>query len=220
VRRVTAQPIIDPQASMLLGIASAVVGVPDLAKSLSTTALSGLRSQGRLRSLVSALEVQGWSAVYMADANVAVPALDEAARLALGTGRPRMYHMAVASQAMLTALRGERERARDLAAQAEEMSLPDALRPVMATVETTRGLAALGDGVPAKRSDIWRARTTPPTRPSIQHSAATTWGRSPMPPREVATSPRPGSCSWRWRRWRARRPRPRCMPGCAWPKRC
>ncbi|WP_329427190.1 AAA family ATPase [Streptosporangium sp. NBC_01495] len=145
LRRMSSQPIVDPQAARLLGSAAVLVGALDLAESLSAAALTGLRSQGRLQLLARALGAQAWSAVLLVNLDVAIPAVYEAARLARETGQPLMYGTAVSTEALLAALRGEGERARTLAAEAEGLSLAAGVRPVLATVQAARGLAALGE---------------------------------------------------------------------------
>ncbi|WP_062344784.1 ATP-binding protein [Herbidospora yilanensis] len=146
LRKLAAEPVIDPKAARLLGSAAVIVGAFEQVETFSAAALPGLRAQGRLYLLTRSLAQQAWSAVLRTNLNVAIPAAEEAARLALETDQPQMYGTAVSTQAMLAALRGEPGQARELAARAEAMSVAAGVRPVLATVQMARGLAALGEG--------------------------------------------------------------------------
>ncbi|MEV0829285.1 ATP-binding protein [Nonomuraea rubra] len=136
----------DPEVDRYLGSAALQVGAFDLAGRLSAAAAPGLRAQGRLGLLPRALAVQSWSLARLGDLATAVPAAEEAARLAEETGQPFMYGLATAVQAEIAALRGENEQARVLADQAERAALPAGARPVLATVQLARGLAAMSEG--------------------------------------------------------------------------
>jgi DNA-binding CsgD family transcriptional regulator len=140
------QPSGDPQAERLLGTAAVLAGALDLAVRLSAASVSGLRTQGRLGLLARALGAQAWSAGRLADLNVAIPAPEEASRLARETTQPFLHAMVRASEAEIAALRGDYDRADALASEAERVSLAAGARPVLATVQVARGLAALSDG--------------------------------------------------------------------------
>ncbi|GAA0421836.1 LuxR family transcriptional regulator [Acrocarpospora corrugata] len=169
LRQVTAQPVVDPQTARLLGTAAVLVGELDLAERLSAAALSGLRSQGRLQLLARALSARAWSAVLLVNLDVAIPAVHEATMLARETGQPLMYGTALATDAMLAALRGELDRARALATEAEKLSLTAGVRPVLATVQAARGLAALAEGHFAEAYDQF-ARMHDPADLSYHHA--------------------------------------------------
>src|SRR4051812_11289536 len=140
------QPSGDPQVERLLGTAALLVGAFDLAVRLSAASVSGLRTQGRLGLLARALGAQAWSAGRLADLSVAIPAAEEASRLAQETTQPFLHAMVRASEAEIAALRGDYDRAHVLASEAERVSLAAGARPVLATVQAARGLAALSDG--------------------------------------------------------------------------
>ena len=129
-----------------LANAAILVGTFDVAVGFCTTAIGELRQQGRLGLLARHLATQAWSAAHLGDLSVAIPAAEEAARLSRETMQPIMYATARATQAMLAALRGDEDRAAALAAEAEQAAVPVAARPVLATVQHARGLAALGRG--------------------------------------------------------------------------
>ncbi|MGV9770978.1 ATP-binding protein [Streptosporangium sp. NPDC003464] len=136
----------DPEVDRYLGSAALQVGAFDLAARFSAAAAPGLRAQGRLGLLPRALAVQAWSRARLGDLATAVPVAAEAAKFAQETGQPFMYGLATAVQAEIAALRGDHESARTLADEAERVALPAGARPVLATVQLTRGLAALSEG--------------------------------------------------------------------------
>ncbi|WIY06459.1 AAA family ATPase [Amycolatopsis mongoliensis] len=136
----------DPEVDRYLGSAALQVGAFDLAARFSAAAAPGLRAQGRLGPLPRALAVQAWSRVRLGDLAAAVPVAAEAARFARETGQPFMYGLATAVQAEIAALRGEHRQAKTLADEAERAGLAAGARPVLATVQLTRGLTALSEG--------------------------------------------------------------------------
>lgn len=133
------------QAARLLGSSALMVGAFDLSEEFCALSLPRLRVQGRLSHLSRDLGAQAWSAARLADLGVAISASAEAARLAQETSLPLMHAMAEASGAVVAALRGDQERVEGLAAAAEQVALPIGARPVLATVQLARGLAALGE---------------------------------------------------------------------------
>ncbi|MDP4501633.1 ATP-binding protein [Nonomuraea turcica] len=136
----------EPETYRYLGSAALQVGAFDLAARFSETAAPGLRAQGRLGLLPRALAVQAWSLTRLGDLATALPAAAEAAKLARETGQPFMYGLAIAVQAEIAALKGDHGRAGTLADEAERVALPAGARPVLATVQLARGLAALSEG--------------------------------------------------------------------------
>ncbi len=98
----------------------------------------------------AALALQAWSAAQLADLGAAIPAAEEGRRLAQETNQPLVLATAQAVQALLVALRGDQDAAEDLAAQAEQVSVPIGVSAVLAAVQFARGLAALGGGRPAE----------------------------------------------------------------------
>jgi len=146
LRRVASGPVADEQSARLLGDAATLVGAFDLAARFCTASLADLRSQGRLGLLARALAAQAWSSVHLGDLSVAIPAAEEASRLALETSQPIMYATARVTEAMLAALRGEESRAYDIAAEAQRATMSAGVRPVLSSVQHARGLAALGGG--------------------------------------------------------------------------
>jgi DNA-binding CsgD family transcriptional regulator len=136
-------------AMRLAGNAAMAVGAFAAAGRFLAAASAGLRAQGRLGLLARALALQAWSAAHLADLGVAIPAAEEARRLAQETRQPQVMATARAVQAMLAALRGDFEAAEAAAAQAEQTCVPLRASAVLAATQLARGLACLGAGRPA-----------------------------------------------------------------------
>jgi DNA-binding CsgD family transcriptional regulator/tetratricopeptide (TPR) repeat protein len=139
----------DPAAMRLAGNAAMAVGAFEEAAGLLAAAAAGLRAQGRLGLLARALVLQAWSAVHIADLGAAIPAAEEAFRLAQETRQPLIMATAGAVQAILAALRGDFEAAEAAAAHAEQICVPLRASAVLAATQLARGLAYLGAGRPA-----------------------------------------------------------------------
>ncbi|MFE9328396.1 AAA family ATPase [Nocardia sp. NPDC052278] len=136
----------DSQTVRLVGSVAVLVGTFDVAIAQSAASLPGLREQGRLHLLARALAAQAWAATQVADLMVALPAAEEAGRLAAETGQPFLLGIIRATQAKIAALRGRLAEAADLAAEAEQIAMPVAARNVLATAQHARALAALAAG--------------------------------------------------------------------------
>jgi DNA-binding CsgD family transcriptional regulator/tetratricopeptide (TPR) repeat protein len=134
------------EAARLLGSAAVVVGAFELSVPFLAAAAAGLREQGRLGQLARVLVMQGWSATCLGDWQFALPALDEAVRLATETGEMAWAAGGQAMKAILAALRGQSEVADDLALQAEQSLISTGATHMLAYIQVARGLAALGDG--------------------------------------------------------------------------
>ena len=140
---------IDVMAIRQAGNAAMAVGAFGLASGFFASAVAGLRAQGRLGLLARALALQSWSAAQVTDLGTAIPAADEAYRLARETMQPLIMATAEAVQALLAVLRGDAEEAAALAERAERASVPVGGSAVLAAAQVARGLAALGSGDPA-----------------------------------------------------------------------
>ncbi|MFA1538124.1 helix-turn-helix transcriptional regulator [Actinomadura monticuli] len=161
LRQLAAHPAGDAQAARLLGSSALMVGAFDLSEELCAASLPVLRAQGRLSRLARDLGAQAWSTVRLGDLSVAIPAAEEAERLAHEMSQPLMHAIAQASGAMVAALRGDQGRVESLSAAAEQVALPVGARPVLATVQLARGLAALGEGRYADAYDHLRRMHDP-----------------------------------------------------------
>lgn len=157
----------DPATLRLLGSAALQVGAFADSVRFSLAAQRDFRAQGQFGLLARALAVEAWSRTRLGDIAAAEPAAEEAARLAEETGQPYMRGLAAAVQAEIAALRGEYERSAELAANAERIGLAAGARPVLATVQLARSLAALGEG---RYADAFAAvrRVHDPSDPAYQ----------------------------------------------------
>lgn len=146
----------DAETARLLGSAAVVVGAFDLSARFLAQASAGLRTQGRLAHLARSLAMQGWSATLLAEWKVAIPALDEAVRLASETGEFVWCAGAQALRAILAAVHGEPDVAARLALEAERAVLTAGATHMLAYVQVARGLTALGEGRHASAYDELR----------------------------------------------------------------
>ncbi|GAB2864545.1 helix-turn-helix transcriptional regulator [Lentzea nigeriaca] len=136
----------DPATCRLLGSAALQVGAFEESVRFSVAAQRGLRAQGQFGLLTRALAVEAWSRTRLGDIAAAEPAAEEAAALAEETRQPFMRGLAAAVQAEIAALKGDYDEAATKAAEAERIGLAAGARPVLATVQLARSLAALGEG--------------------------------------------------------------------------
>ncbi|MET9226284.1 AAA family ATPase [Lentzea sp. NPDC003310] len=155
----------DPATLRLLGSAALQVGAFADSVRFSLAAQRGFRAQGQFALLARALAVEAWSRTRLGDIASADPVAAEAARLAEETAQPYMHGLAVAVQAEIAALRGDSSES--LAAEAERTGLAAGARPVLATVQLARTLAALGEG---RYADAFAAirRVHDPADPAYQ----------------------------------------------------
>jgi DNA-binding CsgD family transcriptional regulator len=163
----------DAETARLLGSAAVVVGAFDLSARFLAQASAGLRTQGRLAHLARSLAMQGWSATCLADWKVAIPALDEAVRLASETGEAVWGAGAQALRAILAAVHGEPDVAARLALEAERAVLTAGATHMLAYVQVARGLTALGEGRHARAYDELR-RIFDPADPA-HHNVPCCW---------------------------------------------
>ena len=132
-----------------------VVGDPERAALLYSTAIPGLRAQGRLGFLASSLANHAWLLIELGHWRTAVSAAEEAARLAEETSQPLWIASAQAAQAALAGLRGDTAAALALASEAErvavaarhESTVGDRVliseRSLLATIQRARAIALL-----------------------------------------------------------------------------
>ena len=139
-------PSDDPEVSYLLGTAACQAGEFHRSCALLDASAAGLREQGRLRTLAHVLTTRAWAGIMIADFRVAMPAAEEAGRLAAETAQPLWQAGAWTAQAALAALRGEHASVNDLTARVEEIMLPVGAAEALSHVQYTRGLLALGQG--------------------------------------------------------------------------
>jgi DNA-binding CsgD family transcriptional regulator/energy-coupling factor transporter ATP-binding protein EcfA2 len=132
----------------LLGMAAGGIGALDMSAHFYASAVTGVRTQGRIGLLAQVLTNQAFTAAALGDTNVAVPAATEAAALAEETGQ-RVW--ALTARLMLghaEALRGNSQPAREAADLGESVLLGAGPTPMLALVQMIRGVEALAAGRP------------------------------------------------------------------------
>ena len=139
-------PVEDPEAAYQLGITAYRTGDFHLARSLLAVASAGLREQGRLRMLAVVLAIQAWAAIMSADFVEAMPAAEEAGRLAAETVQPLWQAGAWTAQAALAALRGEEAVVEDMTTRVGQAMPAVGVAEPFAHLQYARGLLALGQG--------------------------------------------------------------------------
>jgi DNA-binding NarL/FixJ family response regulator len=144
LRRFAANLRDDARTAHLLGLAASQIGDFDLADRFLSSAIAGLRSDGRLALLAHMLVLRAWSAIFRGNRNVAIADAEEGTRLAQETEQPTYVSLARAAAAMSAALRGDYEVAEALANDAERIAQP--LGILLAEVQMARGINALGAG--------------------------------------------------------------------------
>ncbi|MGO9956517.1 MAG: ATP-binding protein [Solirubrobacteraceae bacterium] len=158
----------------LLGTAASHAGWFDEAVALLGRSAARLRESGRLGRLAQVLQTQAWSAIFTSNYAVAMPAAEEADRLASETGQPLWQTGARIAEAMLAGLRGEADVVAELTAGAERVALPSQVAGLLALVQYARGLSALGLGQPEKAYEYLHRLTEPgdPSRHTLVFSYA------------------------------------------------
>lgn len=137
---------VDTARAQAAGDAASVVGDFPLAVEFLTSALTGLRADGRLGLLGRALAVQAWSALNVGRFDLAATAADEAARLAADSAQPLMGAVALVVQSVVSAVRGA-EAVEDRLAEAARLGLEVDSNAVLAGVQVARGAVALDRGL-------------------------------------------------------------------------
>ena len=136
----------DPEALCLLGTAACLAGDFHRGCSLLGPSAAGLRGRQRLRLLTQVVAARAWAAFMISDYRTALPAAEEAGRLAAETAQPRWGAAGWTAQAAVAALRGDRPAVDRLTAQVEEIMLPAGAAAPLSLVQYARGLLALGQG--------------------------------------------------------------------------
>lgn len=137
---------LDPESAAQLGAALNTVGAFDLSASFLASAVAGLREQGRLGRLPLVLTHQAWTAINATNWPLALPATEEAIRLADEVGQPLWGAGAQTAAAMLAALRGDFPAAEHAIRKAEAVARPFGAASMLAGIHLTRGVAALAAG--------------------------------------------------------------------------
>jgi len=144
----------DTDAARYLGPAAVAVGAFDIAPTFLGEAVEGLRTQGRLGHLPRMLTLQARMAAQAADWGVAIPAAEEARRLATELREPHWAAAADAVESLIAGLRGDQAAAERAAAHAERIALPAGANLTTAFAQFGRICAALGAG---RHADAYEA---------------------------------------------------------------
>jgi DNA-binding CsgD family transcriptional regulator len=154
LRRAAADIHRDTEAARFLGPAAVAVGAFDLATELLVEAVEGLRTQGRLGHLPRMLTLQGRMAAQVGDWRVAIPAAEEARRLATELHEPHWVAAADAVDSVIAGIRGDQDAAERAAARAETLAVPSGANMTLAFAQFGRIFAALGAG---RHADAYEA---------------------------------------------------------------
>jgi DNA-binding CsgD family transcriptional regulator len=146
LRRRLPDPAAGAEPMQLLGSAAFALGMHDLAAGFLDASIDTMREQGRLVQLAQSLVMQAWSQIHLGRWTAAAPAAEEGARLAHETSQPIWEAGGHVARAMLAGLRGDERVAEELAAAAEPVVVPAGGRAVIAVIQLTRGVTALGAG--------------------------------------------------------------------------
>jgi DNA-binding CsgD family transcriptional regulator/tetratricopeptide (TPR) repeat protein len=146
LRRYAQDERLDADTARFLGPVAVVVGAFDLAADFLAIAVDGLRTDGRLGLLPRLLALLSMMATRLGDWDVAIPAAEEARRLAEEFGAPRWQAAANTVISVVAAMRGDEQRAERFAAEAEAIAAPLGSDSTIALAQFGKVLAALASG--------------------------------------------------------------------------
>ena len=137
-----------PGADRAGNLASAGVVVGAFYDSLTfcATAIDSARAEGRLGVLPRLLARQAIMAVRLPNWDIAIPAAEEARRLATELGQPRWLATAETAIAMIAAVRGDPAETVRATARAEQIALPLGATHIVALAQSGPILSALAHG--------------------------------------------------------------------------
>jgi len=136
---------LDP-ASAELAMSIHLVGADESITAVQRAVVDGARREGQLAALPRLLTQQAWNAITRGDWRAAVPAADEALRLAVETRQPIWQAAAMTGQAMIAGMRGDDKAADRLAQDAESLVLPARISAVLCGIQFARGVTAIAAG--------------------------------------------------------------------------
>ncbi|GAA0505432.1 LuxR family transcriptional regulator [Paractinoplanes deccanensis] len=139
---------LSPFEHQTLGLASSALGALDVAAHFYAEAATGARAQGRIGVLAQLLSTQAFVAAFQSDSTTAMTAATEGVSLAAETGQRAWGLTARLALGHAHALRGDGDAARQIADLGESVLLTGGRLPMMALVQTIRGVAALAEGRP------------------------------------------------------------------------
>jgi hypothetical protein len=145
---------LNTESVRMLGPAALVLGAFDIAVGFLASAADGARTEGRLGQMPRMLVLQGIVAAFLGEWDVAVPAGEEARRLATELGGPLWIAGGETVLSLVAGMRGDADAAERGAARAEQLGLAAGGKVTVALAQFGRVLSALG-----------KAATGTPTRP-------------------------------------------------------
>jgi DNA-binding CsgD family transcriptional regulator len=135
----------DAESVRHLGPAALVLGAFDLASGLLASAADGARMEGRLGHLPRMLVLHGIVASFLGAWDVAIPAGEEARRLATELGGPLWIAGGETVLSLVAGMRGDADAAERGAARAEQLGLAAGGHVTVALAQFGRVLSALGE---------------------------------------------------------------------------
>ena len=129
-----------------LGSAGVVVGAFYDSLTLCATAIDSARAEGRLGFLPRLLARQAIMAVRLPNWDIAIPAAEEARRLATELGQPNWLATAETAVAMIAAVRGDPAETERATSRAEQIALPLGAAHIVALAQSGPIVSALGHG--------------------------------------------------------------------------
>ena len=136
---------LDAESVRHLGPTALVLGAFDIAVGLLASAADGARAEGRLGQLPRMLVLHGIVASFLGAWDVAVPAGEEARRLATELGAPLWIAGGETVLSLVAGMRGDAASAEHGAAGAERLGLSAGGRVTVALAQFGRVLSALGE---------------------------------------------------------------------------
>ena len=145
LQAVAATRSLDTEAVRHVGPAALVLGAFDIAAGFLASAAEGARAEGRLGQLPRMLVLHGIVAAFLGKWDDAVPAGEEARRLATELGGPLWIAGGETVLSVVAGMRGDAEAAERGAARAEQLGLAAGGRVTVALAQVGRVLSALGE---------------------------------------------------------------------------
>ena len=145
LQAVAATRTLDTESVRHLGPAALVLGAFDLASGLLASAAGGARTEGRLGHLPRMLVLHGIVASFLGAWDVAVPAGEEARRLATELGGPLWIAGGETVLSLVAGMRGDADAAERGAARAEQLGLAAGGHVTVALAQFGRVLSALAE---------------------------------------------------------------------------
>lgn len=145
LQSVAATRTLDTESVRHLGPAALVLGAFDTALGLLASAADGARTEGRLAQLPRMLVLHGIVASFLGAWDVAVPAGEEARRLATELGGPLWIAGGETVLSLVAGMRGDADAAERGAARAEQLGLAAGGKVTVALAQFGRVFSALGE---------------------------------------------------------------------------